>query len=218
MRTMDQRDFIRLTAALYRVTEDLPDLEPLKPGLREWGLKVLTTLLPYRFLAETDIDVETADEGLKAVQTLRCLMEVSQGQRWIDQVNLLLLDQEYSRLEDLLKDIVSRLEGSEEETEREIRRGPIPMRPNVTYNLNSPPADAQFDHFEPVASANRQGKILEMIRHQPRIQMRQIQEKLNNVTSRTLRRDLDSLVRQGKITRIGRGTGTYYQMNFVDNS
>lgn len=229
-----------MTSALYRVTESFPGNEPLRFGLRDWGLKVMTGLLPYHFSNDSNMPLETAEENLLKIQTLRALMEVARGQNWVNEVNLLLLDQEYSRVEEQLSQLMARgknpspveeaaamksIEVSSRE-QPEIqpmpempvsepkRVGPIPMKPDTTYNLDAPAEQAE----ESSAPTERQDKILQMIRQQPRIQMRQIQERLTDVTSRTLRRDLESLVQQGKIRRIGRGTGTFYQVNFVDNS
>jgi hypothetical protein len=244
---MDNRDFVKLTSALYRVTDLFPHDEPLRFGLRDWALKILNDLTPYHFSISTNLDQETADRVLKSVQTLRCFLEVSQGQRWVDEINLILLDQEYSRLEERVKDVLAFLDDQKNksetaelpeakkeelpEPEQEVRsNGPILMEPSKTYTLDDESDsddsdDSDISDFNSFNNSNgsdapteRQEKILEMIKKQPRIQMRQIQEKLTDVTSRTLRRDLESLVQQGKVNRIGRGTGTFYQINFGDNS
>lgn len=227
---MDQRDFIKLTSALYRVTDLFPDQEPLKIGLRERSLKVLNLLSPYHFSDDTNLESAVAEESLKEVQSLRSLLAVSQDQRWVNQINLILLDQEYGRLEDQLKIIIARKNSFHQDdtpkpVEPVVRREParfirpVPekpisheLKPNRTYDINT---GQEVDSAPP---SERQEKILRMIRQHPRIQMRQIQEELTDVTSRTLRRDLESLVQQGKITRVGRGTGTFYRVNFVDNS
>lgn len=226
---MDQRDFVKLTSALYRVTDLFPDQEPLKIGLRERGLKVLSLLSPYHFSDDTNLDSSVAEASLKEVQALRSLLAVSQSQQWVNEINLILLDQEYGRLEDRLKSVVAR-KGSVRKTEtpkpvepasksepinvESAPKKPTPseLKPNRTYDVNT---GQEVDQAPP---SDRQEKILQMIRQQPRIQMRQIQEELTDVTSRTLRRDLESLVQQGKIVRVGRGTGTFYRVNFVDNS
>lgn len=224
---MDQRDFVKLTSALYRVTDLFPDQEPLKFGLRERSLKILSLLSPYHFSNDTNLDRVVAEESLKEVQALRSLLAVSQGQRWVNEINLILLDQEYGRLEDRLESVVKRRPESVDkpiekpapkknttnsyQAPQPKKSVPSELKPNRTYDLNT---GREVDQ----APTERQEKILQMIRQQPRIQMRQIQEELTDVTSRTLRRDLESLVQQQKIVRVGRGTGTFYRVNFVDNS
>ncbi len=234
---MDQRDFVKLTSALYRVTDLFPENEPLRFGLRERALKVLTGLAPYHFSHNSNLEPEEAQKHLTDLRTLRCLLEVSQGQKWVDEINLMLLDQEYSRLEEQLAEIAGRVESNEKKIEKQLGRqelpaekpvesvpesqpepsediGPVLMRPNQVYNLKPPVGQ----NDESSAPSERQHKILQMIRQQPRIQMKQIQEQLTGVTTRTLRRDLENLVQRGEIVRVGRGTGTFYQVNFVDNS
>jgi hypothetical protein len=220
---MDQRDFTKLTSALYRVTEMFPEQEPLRFGLRDWALKILTGLAPYHFSNGTNIDLETAKTNLKNIQTLRSLIEVSQGQKWVNEINLILLDQEYSRLEEQLSNIVER-EEDDSKTEESVklekqiavektsepRVRSVLMKENKTYDLESKRSEELNGS---TASSERQDQILRMIRQQPRIQMKQIQEQLTEVTARTLRRDLEGLVQQKKINRIGRGTGTFYQIN-----
>jgi len=228
IKVMDQRDFVKLTSALYRVTDLFPEQEPLKSNLRDWSLKILTELSPYHFSNDSNLDQETADQCLRDVRTLRSLLEVAQGQKWVHEINLLLLDQEYSRLEDKIKDALDRIDQTERlpkdriikedasvsaEKESKKENHSVVMQPSRAYNL--PNDSGKSDAGAP---SDRQNKILKMIRQRPRIQMRQIQEQLTDVTSRTLRRDLESLVQQKKIIRIGRGTGTFYQINFGDNS
>ncbi len=229
---MDQRDFVKLTSALYRVTDLFPENEPLKLNLRDWSLKILTELSPYHFSNDSNLDQETADQCLRDVRTLRSLLEVAQGQKLVHEINLLLLDQEYSRLEDKIKDVLDKIDQTEElpksKGEKEISSVLIDkeikkevkgedrsetMEPSRVYNLSD-----SSDKNDSKTPSDRQAKILKMIRQRPRIQMRQIQEQLTDVTSRTLRRDLEGLVQQKKINRVGRGTGTFYQINFGDNS
>ncbi len=220
---MDQRDFIKLTSALYRVTEMFPEQEPLRLGLRDWALKILTSLAPYHFSNESNVDSDTAKNNLKNIQILRSLLEVSQGQKWVNEINLLLLDQEYSRLEEQLSDTINRQEKNKTSINRTIiiaddhldkpKKESVLMEENTIYNLKE-----DTKNNESSMPSARQGQILKMIRQHPRIQMKQIQEQLTEVTARTLRRDLENLVQQRKVKRIGRGTGTFYQISFVDNS
>ena len=53
---MDREYFIQLTLGLYRVTEMLPDKEPLKFKLREKANDILA------YLASVNFDIQSADQ------------------------------------------------------------------------------------------------------------------------------------------------------------
>lgn len=65
---------------------------------------------------------------------------------------------------------------------------------------------------QPIKSAMRQSAILEIIRQNNNCRMKDIQDSLPEVSERTLRYDLQSLLERGMIERTGNGgPATYYQ-------
>ena len=62
-------------------------------------------------------------------------------------------------------------------------------------------------------SANqRQEKILEFLKENGRAQVRELKQIFPEVTKRTLRRDFEFLLKQGKIERMGERNETFYQL------
>jgi len=59
----------------------------------------------------------------------------------------------------------------------------------------------------------RQDKILEVLNTQEKAQVADFQKALANVTKRTIRRDLDILLRIGKVDRIGEFNQIFYKLS-----
>jgi len=58
----------------------------------------------------------------------------------------------------------------------------------------------------------RQGRILELMRNKPKVQVWELQKVLPEVTKRTLRRDLDNLLQRSLIIRQGEWNEVFYQI------
>lgn len=65
---------------------------------------------------------------------------------------------------------------------------------------------------KPTKLNERQKKILEILKEKGKIQVWQVKEIFPNVSKRTLRRDFQSLLKMGKIERIGERTNTFYKL------
>lgn len=66
--------------------------------------------------------------------------------------------------------------------------------------------------FSPLTAAQRRKRILEFLRKEKKVQVWQIGAALPQVSKRTIRRDLSSLLKKGIIKRIGQGNTTFYQL------
>jgi len=68
-------------------------------------------------------------------------------------------------------------------------------------------------HIAPEAGSPRQRKILAMLAQRERVQVQDIIKEMPDVTKRTIRRDLDDLLKKGEVTRTGAFNQVFYQIS-----
>jgi len=186
------KDFlIELTNNLYRLTLLFPKKEPLRYKMRELADEILANSLR---IAENSKTVKNCSRPiLEELESLDSFFEVAKSQNWVKKEELLNLQQEYIKLkEDLEKSTIQNVEVQNVE----VRPPQIPqLIPGPGKEINQ-----------------RQEKILAFLRENGRAQVWQAKQILPEVSKRTLRRDFEFLLKQGKIERIGERNETFYQL------
>ena len=119
----------------------------------------------------------------KNLEVLDGFFEVAKSQNWVSQKEILNLQQEYSKLKDELGKL------------SQVR-----------------PVEANQDQTLASSMNERQEKILAFLKEKGRAQVWQVKELFPEVSKRTLRRDFEFLLKQGKIERIGERNETSYQL------
>ena len=191
------KDFlIELTNNLYRLTLLFPKKEPLRYKMRELADEILANSLR---IAENSKTVKNCSRPiLEELESLDSFFEVAKSQMWVKKEDLLNLQQEYIKLkEDLEKSTIQTVEVQDVEVQDvEVRPPQIPqLIPGPGKEINQ-----------------RQEKILAFLKENGRAQVWQAKQILPEVSKRTLRRDFEFLLKQGKIERIGERNETFYQL------
>jgi hypothetical protein len=124
---------------------------------------------------------------IKDLEVLDGYFEVAKSQNWVSPKEILNLQEEYSRL----KNELGRFS---------------PVRPGSVLSAVRPVQN------EISSSSDRHQKILEFLRENGRVQVWQIKKIFPEVSKRTLRRDFEFLLKQGKIERIGERNETFYRL------
>ena len=186
---MTKENLIQLTSNLYRLTLLFPKKEPLRYKMRELADEILAN--------QTEKDLEILDS----------FFEVAKAQNWVSPQEILNLQQEYSKLKDELGKL----------TQVRPVSGVTPVRPVFTDQYvdvrRQHPSTSDGQGRTLVSSMNeRQEKILAFLKENGRVQVWQVKQIFPEITKRTLRRDFEFLVKQGKIGRIGERNETFYQL------
>ncbi len=200
---MDREYIIKLTLALYRVTELFPQKEPLREKLRKQALEILGDLVPYYFSSDSlvlDSKKSEIDKIAKDIEILEDLLEIAQSQNWVDSRNFLVLKQEYVKIKkgviyanlDLVDIAQQEKKSTEKPTEKKDKE--LLQKPKISL---------------------RQKKILEFLKTRERTQVWELQELFPGISKRTLRRDLENLLNQGIIERIGKWNETFYRIKNI---
>jgi len=144
---------------------------------------------------------------------LDSFFEVAKSQNWVSPANILNVQQEYSKLKDVFKNACAAPPRRNENTDIELRQEP---RQESRQEFRQESAQ-EFQHEPQIEIAEfaipeRQTKILEILKEKGKAQVWEIKQIFPQVTKRTLRRDFDNLLKQGKIERIGERNATSYRL------
>ena len=97
---MEKEYLIKITLALYRVTEFFPKKEPLKFFLREKSNQILNNVILF-----------FPDKVLKDINILQTYFEIAEKQNWVKRENFLVLKKEYNKIKEEILKIQSASEG-----------------------------------------------------------------------------------------------------------
>jgi hypothetical protein len=195
---MDKDYFIKLTLAVYRVTELFPEKEPLKFSLREKANQVLADSILFFSKNPTGLaksqEKEIRTRILRNIEILQGYFKIAETQQWIDEKNFFVLEKEYDKMKERIKGE----EGVElqvvEKSEIEIENKESPKLP--------------FDDLR----RERCKKILEFLKKKEKAQIWEFKKIFPKISKRTLRRDFEYLLAKSLVERVGEGKWTYYRI------
>jgi len=193
---MKKDDLIQLTQNLYRLTLLFPKKEPLRYKIRALADDVLAICLRWNLKQVSKNKTENCSpRALEELEVLESFFEVAKAQNWVSPQDILNLQQEYSKLKEDLKNL--------EEEKKVI---------DIEYQSGEKRSLAPFAARESRTISERREKILAFLKENGQAQVWQVKQILPEVTKRTLRRDFEFLLKQGKIERIGERNETFYQL------
>jgi len=199
---MDKKYLLQITNELYRLTLLFPKKEPLRYKMRELADDILAQSLRNIYPVRNQKFSNGANQSdstnksvnqhprlinsvLENLETLNGFFEVAKNQNWVKPEDILNLQKEYNRLGEKLK-------STSEAT--------LPLKLGVG------------DYKEGGALAERQQKILEILKEKGRAQVWEIKRIFPQISKRTLRRDFENLFKRGIIERRGERNDTFYQL------
>lgn len=200
--------YAAITNAVYELIEFLPEDEPLKQKIKQKALEVLESLVLV-FLLENPAQsigqkAKAAQTALKDIEVLKGYLSLCKQREWISNVNTLILFKEYDELKEQIKPIASLFPYSDAKREKPVKQSQIsqPASP-VDNSVNNSKLGNQL--------SERQVKILDILNSQGKAQVSELQRILVNVSKRTLRRDLDELLKNKKVERVGEWNQIFYK-------
>ena len=125
---------------------------------------------------------KTSGQLLEDIEILLNFLKLGKSQGWLNDTNFLIISNEYEKIK------------------KEIE---ILKPENLVAKENSGTVHGQ---------SPRQEKILKFLKENEKAQVMDLKAVLTDVTKRTIRRDLDELLKMGKITRIGEWNQVFYKL------
>ncbi len=225
-------NFVKITNAVYRLLDFFPENDPLKNKAKEKALEILENsrlvfddqgwLSLKKYLSPER--EKFAERLFDSIEILESYLKVGRNQGWISDINLLIVIKEYNGIKkqiDVKKIVVRPVEILEKNQDAQVSKilQVIPETPahsasgtayaggeNKTSSITEKKPNDQGKY------SDRQEKIIKMLTKRGKAQVADIIKELPDVTKRTIRRDLDDLLKRNKVLRIGEWNQVSYQV------
>lgn len=206
---MDKDFFIQLTIGVYKVTEMFSKKEPLKILIRKranLALADLIVLYSGSILNEKIL----IQRILENIAVLYGYFEIADQQNWMDKRNFLVLRANYDRIKNHLRkrtfaesDRLIGLKDTNKGNFNEIFPKKIAFTSkNKDVNINSK-----------TAGHKRREKIIKILEINKKICSKELLKEFPKISDRTIRRDIDYLIKNNIIKKQGNGIATFYELN-----
>lgn len=183
--TMEKEKYLKIISATYKVIDFLPEAEPLKNRTKEKVLEIMDGLVSARNHGKILADIEV----------LESYIDLAKNQQWISVLNSAILLEQYNVLKNEIKN------SAPKETVKEISSKPIIKKVVQPESRNQ-------SNF-----TSRQQQILKALASAQLAQVADFKKIMPNVSKRTLRRDLDGLLKRGVIARVGKFNQVVYKID-----
>ena len=200
---MDREFFLRIVFATHRVADTLPEEEEIRYHIKNSATRIVADL--FLFLDEV-VSIEhkkiIISRTLVDIQILQDNFTQVRRRNWVNPANFLILEKEYDGIREFLREsgFVAEVQVTESVRGMGVSR-------QQTYRSRT-----QVRRESSQSLSERQKKILEILEHQQKAQVWEIQKVLPEVTKRTLRRDLDDLLHQNLVERQGEWNEVSYRL------
>jgi len=178
-----QQDFVKITEAVYRVLEFLPD-DVLKTRAKQQALAVLEAATRKKPAPKLHEDIEVLENYLKLAK--HC--------GWISDINFLILSKEYGRIQAGLGAEITN------------------YKPKITNKPQIPNQNIKSTQTPVGDFSERQTKIIDILKKKEKAQVADLIKQLPRITKRTIRRDLDVLLKEKAVVRVGEFNQVFYRL------
>lgn len=190
----------KLTNAVYNLLEYFPESDPLKNKAKEKALAIMENLsLIFADAGWVSLkDCFSGNREKAKLQTLENIeiilncLKLAKMQGWISGISFLIVSNEYTKIK------------------KEIGL-PVIIADYEQSPSSQPPLPRVIE--EPSEITARQRKIIEFLEQNQKAQVMDLMTVLPNVTKRTIRRDLDELLKKEKVVREGEFNQVIYKIN-----
>ena len=177
---------IKLTLALYRVTDCFPQDEVLKQALRKQGLKIVKLVMTFS---------GNKEKILKNLKAMQAYLQIAKNRKVTKVINLEVLQREYHRLVEYYL--------SEMKPAGEMQQRAVNFSSEKTKQEHSPKKKEINE---------RQKTILEYLKQKQQARVGDLQNIFKNISAKTIQRDLQDLVVRNVLSKDGDKRWTTYYL------
>jgi len=185
--------FLKLTDTTYKLLEYFPDKDPLKIKTKERVLSIMENLILIDEIMGVKTDPNIQSKILADIEIVLGCFEIAKNNNWISSINYLIIYNEYKKVKNRIRSVAVK---SVKPKIEKIQKVLEPEKPSQNIILS-----------------DRQKKILDFLKEREKAQVMDLQQVLPNVTKRTIRRDLEELLNNGQIIRMGEFNQVFYKIN-----
>jgi len=235
IKIMDRNSFIQLVFATHQVANILPpDYGVICSCIKNSSNRVLTDLLIFAENNPVTLEQKRSiiPRTLQEIDILYAYFQQARQAELIDSDNFLVLEQEYSKVKELLAIFLRNTalpteiqpkqaeyrapriihNANNGQDNKNNQRKPLLRKLSQEHNIATlRNSDTPINSIRP-ALTQRQEKIMGILQNKEKAQIWEMQKIMPEVTKRTLRRDFDDLLKKGYIQRIGEWNTVSYTL------
>ena len=212
---------VKITNAVYKVLDFFPEGDPLKYKAKEKALAILENVTLI-FNAEGWMSLKNylspnrekaIEQLLNDIEVLENFLNLGKSQGWLSNVNFLIITKEYSKIKDGIerpKGVIKKHLETVSSIENPVVKSEHILQPDRGLGDGQILANRG-------AYSERQKRIMYILANREKAQVSDLVKELPNITKRTVRRDLDDLLKKGKIIRVGEWNQVFYKINHLVN-
>ncbi len=214
-------DFIKVINATYKLLDFFPEGDPLKYKAKEKALAILENLtlvsdssgwVSLKTIFSEDRG-KAIEQLLDDIEILDMYLKLGKEQGWIGGVNFLIITKEYRKI----KSNISIPKFPIPRVALGIIQGlPLDEKPRLG-NISVQGEALEKPILKVLKTlkgySERQRKILQILTSREKAQVADIIKEIPNITKRTIRRDLDDLLKGGRIIRVGEWNQVFYTIS-----
>lgn len=203
-----QEKILKLTNAVYKVLEFFPESDPLKNRAKDKALFIMenVNLLMgvdgWASFQNEKVKLQVADD----IDILLGYLWIAKTQGWLNSMNYLIISSEYEKIRKNIKPYIELTKKMPLDFDKAI--------PEKIKQKIEPKVEAKITPKKPEAKlSDRQEKIINYLGKNNQAQVMDLQKILPKITKRTIRRDLDDLLKNNRIIRMGEFNQVVYKIN-----
>jgi DNA-binding transcriptional ArsR family regulator len=194
---MNAEEIIKLTNAVYKVTDLFPPKDPLKTVIRKEALDVLF----FSVIFLKGINPKNKEDAFVSIKLLETYFEVSKKQNWVDERNFEILKKEYDKVSEFFKSINKKQEPKKEVI---VEKKIIEEKKNEIENKQ-----IEYEKLSDI-----QLKLLELLQNKGQLKPNEINTYFPKLSPRSVRRELKELKEKNIINSLGGGKSVYYEIKY----
>lgn len=194
---MNAEEIIKLTNAVYKVTDLFPPKEPLKMAIRKEALNVLF----FSILCLKDLNSKKKEDSLNSLKVLEVCFDVCKKQNWVNEKNFDILKREYNKVEEFINQKTTN-------KKEQVKKPVLEKKEEVLDKIEISNKNIEYEKLSDI-----QLRLLELLQNKGQLRPIEINTYFPKLSSRSVRRELMKLREKNIINSGGGGKSIYYRIN-----
>lgn len=207
---------VKLTNAVYKLLDFFPEGDPLRNRAKDKALEIMEGMV-LAFGTDGWASFQKNKASAKLLEDIEILLsylKLGKSFGWIDSTNFLIVSKEYGSIKSQIVLLENKGKMLAETSQKSLQNvGIVAESQKITHTFQKTIEKNHLSFSQGFFLSERQKKILEILSERGRAQVSDFKSVLLDVTKRTIRRDLDELLRNGKVIRVGEWNQVFYKIS-----
>lgn len=207
----------KILSALYLITNQLPDEEPIKWNLRKGGGKVLGDIIVF-FDTKKEMDLHSVKSGI--LETIS-LIEIGEVSGLIGAMNSMIIKAEFTTVLNTVSDdlqnrfVIPSNFFEVGEVPRDVNKyskGEASGFESLKGQRMSFKTGEKYKGQKDIRLRDRKSEIISILRKKKEVNIKDVKDIISDCSEKTIQRDLLSLVAEGVLKKVGERRWSRYQI------